>query len=59
MSGGHVRDNENLNKLIASQTALGRVGLPDDIGGGIVAMLSDSMGWLNGQRLEFAGGVHL
>jgi NAD(P)-dependent dehydrogenase (short-subunit alcohol dehydrogenase family) len=37
--GGAVRDNEQLNKVIASQTALGRVGLPDDIGG-MIALCS-------------------
>ena len=33
--GGRVRDNAELNALIAGQTALGRVGLPDDIGAAI------------------------
>ena len=33
--GGAMRDNPELNSFIASQTALGRVGLPDDIGGAI------------------------
>jgi NAD(P)-dependent dehydrogenase (short-subunit alcohol dehydrogenase family) len=57
--GGAVRDNEQLNKLIASQTALGRVGLPDDIGGVVASLLSDSNRWINGQRIEVAGGIHL
>ena len=57
--GGAVRDNEALNQMIAGQTALGRVGLPDDIGSAVAALLSGKMKWLNGQRIELAGGIHL
>ncbi len=57
--GGAVRDNKDINKFIASQTALGRVGLPDDIGGMIAAFLSEENGWVNGQRIEASGGIHL
>ncbi len=57
--GGHVRDNADLNKMIADQTALGRVGLPDDIGGAVAALLADQTGWINGQRIEVSGGIHL
>jgi hypothetical protein len=34
-----VRDNKEVNKFIASQTALGRVGLPDDIGGTVASVV--------------------
>jgi NAD(P)-dependent dehydrogenase (short-subunit alcohol dehydrogenase family) len=54
--GGHVRDNAELNKMIASATALGRVGLPDDIGGVIASLLADGTKWINGQRIEASGG---
>ncbi|GGY62321.1 short-chain dehydrogenase [Cellvibrio zantedeschiae] len=57
--GGAVRDNQELNQHIASLTALGRVGLPDDIGGVIASMLSDDNRWVNGQRIEAAGGIFL
>lgn len=57
--GGAVRDNEQLNKMIASQTALGRVGLPDDIGAMIAQLLSAENGWINGQRIEVSGGIFL
>ncbi|HEX7688521.1 MAG TPA: SDR family oxidoreductase [Burkholderiaceae bacterium] len=57
--GGTVRDNVELNRAIASQTALGRVGLPDDIGGAVAALLADGTGWINGQRIEVSGGIHL
>jgi NAD(P)-dependent dehydrogenase (short-subunit alcohol dehydrogenase family) len=55
--GGAVRDNAQLNAFVAAQTALGRVGLPDDIGGAVVALLSDQAGWATGQRIEFSGGM--
>jgi NAD(P)-dependent dehydrogenase (short-subunit alcohol dehydrogenase family) len=57
--GGRVRDDAQLNALIAGQTALGRVGLPDDIGGAIAALLSPGNRWVNGQRIEVSGGIHL
>ena len=55
--GGAVRDNAQLNGMIASQTALGRVGLPDDIGGAVAALLSEGNRWLNAQRVEVSGGI--
>jgi len=57
--GGAVRDNAQLNGLIASQTALGRVGMPQDIGRAMGALLTDDLGWVNGQRIEVSGGIHL
>ena len=56
--GGHVRDNADLNAQIAGRTPLGRVGLPDDIGGMVSLLLSDEAYWLNGQRVEVSGGIH-
>ena len=55
---GNVRDNKDLNAAIASRTPLGRVGLPDDIGGAVALLLSDEAGWINGQRIEVSGGIH-
>ncbi len=57
--GGAVRDNPEINAFIASQTALGRVGLPDDIGDMIALLLSDECRWVNGQRIEASGGIFL
>ncbi len=57
--GGTVRDNKDLNNLIASQTPLGRVGLPEDIGGAVALLLREEAGWINGQRIEVAGGIHM
>jgi NAD(P)-dependent dehydrogenase (short-subunit alcohol dehydrogenase family) len=55
--GGAVRDNRELNAAIAGQTALGRVGLPDDIGSAIALLLSRDAGWVNAQRVEVSGGM--
>jgi NAD(P)-dependent dehydrogenase (short-subunit alcohol dehydrogenase family) len=57
--GGAVRDNPELNKMIASTAALGRVGLPDDIGRVVAFLLSPDSHWITGQRLEVAGGAFL
>ena len=57
--GGVVRDNAEVNRHIAAQTALGRVGLPDDIGDAIAALLSDELAWMNAQRVEVSGGMFL
>jgi NAD(P)-dependent dehydrogenase (short-subunit alcohol dehydrogenase family) len=57
--GGAVRDNAQLNAFIASQTALGRVGLPDDIGGAIAMLLAPGSRWINAQRIEASGGMFL
>lgn len=57
--GGVVRDNKEVNAFIASQTALGRVGLPEDIGKAVSMLLSDNANWVNGQRIEASGGMFL
>lgn len=57
--GGVVRDNPEINSFLASQTALGRVGVPDDIGGAIAALLSEDNRWVNAQRIEVSGGQFL
>lgn len=57
--GGAVRDNTGLNAQIAANTALGRAGLPDDIGGVVAALLSPGSGWINAQRIEASGGMFL
>ncbi|QUT04722.1 SDR family oxidoreductase [Sphingobium phenoxybenzoativorans] len=58
-SGGIVRDNPEVNKAVAAHTALGRAGLPEDVGPVIAGLLSDAFGWVNAQRIEVAGGVHI
>ncbi|MDX6191799.1 SDR family oxidoreductase [Flavobacterium sp. Fl-318] len=56
---GAVRDNEQLNQHIASLTALGRVGLPDDIGGVVAFLCTEDARWVNAQRIEVSGGMNL
>ncbi len=56
-SGGMVRDNPEVNQMVAGMTALGRVGQPDDIGPMIASLLSDENRWVNGQRIEVSGGM--
>ncbi len=56
-SGGMVRDNPNINRRIADATALGRPGLPDDIGPMIASLLSEDNRWVNAQRIEVSGGM--
>jgi NAD(P)-dependent dehydrogenase (short-subunit alcohol dehydrogenase family) len=58
-SGGAVRDNKDLNKMIAGMIALGRVGLPDDIGAAVSMLLSPDGAWITGQRIEVSGGQML
>ena len=54
--GGVVRDNPDVNAQFAGLTALGRVGLPDDIGPMVANLLSDDNRWVTGQRIEVSGG---
>ena len=58
-SGGMVRDNQQMNQQIANSTALGRVGLATDIGGVVAFLGTEEAGWINGQRIEVSGGIHL
>lgn len=51
--------NDELETLLASQTALGRVGEPDDVGKAIAGLISDDSRWINAQSIEVAGGYHI
>lgn len=57
--GGRVRDDKDMNAHIASLTALGRVGLPDDVGGVVAFLCTEEAGWINAQRIEVSGGMNL
>jgi NAD(P)-dependent dehydrogenase (short-subunit alcohol dehydrogenase family) len=57
--GGTVRDNAQVNTLVANNTALGRVGQPDDIGAAIALLMAPGGQWINGQRIEASGGMFL
>jgi len=58
-AGGIVRDNVEINNYVATQTALGRAGQPDDIGSVVAFLISDAAKWINGQRIEVSGGIYL
>ena len=57
--GGMVRDNSQVNAHLSGLTAMGRVGLPDDVGGALAAMLSEGNHWVTAQRIEVSGGMML
>lgn len=54
--GGAVRDTPDYNDAFANMTALGRLGVPDDIGPMIASLLGPANRWVNGQRIEVSGG---
>jgi NAD(P)-dependent dehydrogenase (short-subunit alcohol dehydrogenase family) len=56
LGGGLTAEFET---LLASQTALGRVGEPDDVGRVIATLISDDGGWINAQTIEVAGGYNV
>jgi hypothetical protein len=58
-SGGMVRYNPEVNKRVADMTALGRAGLPDDVGRMIASLLSEDNRWVNAQRIEVSGGMSI
>ncbi len=55
--GGRTRDDEHVNAMVAGNTALGRAGLPDDIGGVVAFLCTEEAGWINAQRIEVSGGM--
>lgn len=57
--GGRTRDDEHVNAMVAGATALGRAGLPDDIGGVVAFLCTEDARWINGQRIEASGGMFL
>lgn len=57
--GGAVRDNAELNRYVASVTALGRAGEPEDIGGAAAALMRPGAAWITGQRIEASGGMFI
>lgn len=57
--GGLLRDNKDFNAQVAGTIALGRVGLPDDVGGVVAFLCTDDARWINAQRIEVSGGQSL
>ena len=54
--GGAVRDTPEFNRHFADMTALGRVGVADDIGPMVASLLGHDNRWVNAQRIEVSGG---
>ena len=59
VTGGSRGLGKNMALSLAQKTALGRVGLADDIGGVIASLLSDDNRWVNAQRIEASGGMFI
>jgi len=57
--GGAVRDTPSYNDAFAAMTALGRVGVPDDIGPAVASLLSTDNRWVTAQRIEVSGGQNI
>jgi NAD(P)-dependent dehydrogenase (short-subunit alcohol dehydrogenase family) len=57
--GGHVRDDERLNKAVAGMIALGRPGVAEDIGGVVAFLCTEDGRWVNAQRIEVSGGQNI
>ncbi|MFC3157894.1 NAD(P)-dependent dehydrogenase, short-chain alcohol dehydrogenase family [Chryseobacterium arachidis] len=55
--GGRTRDDEHINAMVSSNTALGRAGLPDDIGGVVAFLCTEEARWITAQRIEVSGGM--
>ncbi|MDX8526246.1 SDR family oxidoreductase [Mesorhizobium sp. MSK_1335] len=58
-NGGHVRDDAEINRMVAGVTALGRAGVAEDIGPMVASLLSDDNRWVNAQRIEVSGGMNI
>ena len=54
--GGRIRDNKEFNAHVASLTAMGRVGLPTDIGPVVAFLCTPEAAWIDAQRIEVSGG---
>lgn len=57
-AGGFLRDPK-LQESVSADTALGRIGQPEDVAEVIAWLLSSETNWVNGQRIEVAGGFRL
>lgn len=57
--GGHLRNDQQLQAIVSNNTALGRPGVAEDIGGVVAFLCTDDARWVNGQRIEASGGMLL
>jgi len=57
--GGHLRESEELKKMVSAATALGRPGEPEDIGAVVAFLCTEEARWVNAQRIEISGGMQV
>ncbi|MCW5808392.1 MAG: SDR family oxidoreductase [Deltaproteobacteria bacterium] len=57
--GGGVMRDPGLQRAVAEQTALGRIGVAEDAAGAIAMLIAPESGWVTGQRIEVTGGYML
>lgn len=58
-NGAAIRNNPQLKAMLGERTPLGRVGVAEDIGGVVAFLCTDDARWINGQRIEVAGGINM
>jgi NAD(P)-dependent dehydrogenase (short-subunit alcohol dehydrogenase family) len=58
-AGGRIRDNDAYRAMVTANHARGRVGEPEDIGGAVRTIVSETAGWITAQRIEASGGQSL
>jgi NAD(P)-dependent dehydrogenase (short-subunit alcohol dehydrogenase family) len=54
-----IRNNPQMKGFLSSITALGRVGVAEDVGGVVAFLCSEEARWINGQRIEVSGGINV
>ena len=59
LGGNPMEAHPEFAEMLAAQTALGRVGEPEDVGRVIATLLSDDCRWVNAQSVEVAGGYNI
>jgi len=58
-NNGAIRNNPQMKERLSGLSPLGRVGTPEDIGGVVAFLCTDESAWINGQRIEVAGGINV
>jgi NAD(P)-dependent dehydrogenase (short-subunit alcohol dehydrogenase family) len=59
MTSGTFDQSPEFVTMLAGQTALSRIGAPDDVGRVIASLLAADSGWINAQNIEVAGGYNI
>lgn len=59
MTSGSLDQSPEFETMLAGQTALGRIGAPEDVGRVVASLLSADNGWVNAQNIEVGGGYNI